>query len=162
MFRVINVFFPGCRYLPISIVICQIYIGSAIPRHRLKVAPVTFCKTALVFFTFNDWKVEWNFQLLSMCTGLKSFMKEQPYFVSLSARLSSLKLWQNKKGQIFVWVAPKMVYFSQLPAVKTDTIFGGAQTNLGPSYFVRAWATLDIWSGLDWSLVEPYVQLRAC
>ena len=39
-----------------------------------------FCKTALVFFTFNDWKVEWNFQLLSMCTGLKSFLKDPSYF----------------------------------------------------------------------------------
>ena len=28
--------------------------------------------------------------------------------------------------------------FSQLPAVKKDTIFGAAQTKLGPSYFVRA------------------------
>jgi hypothetical protein len=29
-----------------------------------------------------------------------------------------------------------MVSFSQLPAVKKDTIFGEAQTKLGPSYFV--------------------------
>ena len=33
-----------------------------------------------------------------------------------------------------------MVPFSQLPAVKEDTIFGGAQTKPGPSYFVRALA----------------------
>ena len=33
-----------------------------------------------------------------------------------------------------------MVSFSQLPAVKKDTIFGAAQTKLGPSYFVRALA----------------------
>ena len=31
-----------------------------------------------------------------------------------------------------------MVSFSQLPAVKKDTIFGAPQTKLGPSYFVRA------------------------
>ena len=31
-----------------------------------------------------------------------------------------------------------MVSFSQLPAVKIDTIFGAAQSKLGPSYFVRA------------------------
>ena len=48
-----------------------------------------------------------------------------------------IKLWQNKKDQIFVWAAPKM-FFSQLPAVKKDTIFGAAQTISGPSYFVRA------------------------
>ena len=34
-----------------------------------------------------------------------------------------------------------MVSFSQLPAVKKDTIFGAAQTKLGPSYFVRALPT---------------------
>ena len=28
--------------------------------------------------------------------------------------------------------------FFQLPAVKTDTIFGAAKTKLGPSYFVTA------------------------
>ena len=28
--------------------------------------------------------------------------------------------------------------FSQLSAVKKDTIFGAAQTKLGPSYFARA------------------------
>jgi hypothetical protein len=28
------------------------------------------------------------------------------------------------------------VFFSQLPAVKKDTIFGVAQTKVGPSYFV--------------------------
>ena len=31
-----------------------------------------------------------------------------------------------------------MVSFSQLPAVKKDTIFGAPQTKLGPFYFVRA------------------------
>ena len=31
-----------------------------------------------------------------------------------------------------------MASFSQLVAVKKDTIFGAAQTKLGPSYFVRA------------------------
>ena len=31
-----------------------------------------------------------------------------------------------------------MVSFSQLQAVRKDTIFGGIQTKLGPSYFVRA------------------------
>ena len=31
-----------------------------------------------------------------------------------------------------------MVSFSQLPAVKRDTIFGASQTKLGPSYFIRA------------------------
>jgi hypothetical protein len=31
-----------------------------------------------------------------------------------------------------------MVSFSQLPNVKKYTIFGAAQTRLGPSYFVRA------------------------
>ena len=30
----------------------------------------------------------------------------------------SLKPCQNKKGQIFIWDAPKMVSFHQLPAVK--------------------------------------------
>ena len=49
-----------------------------------------------------------------------------------------LKLWQNKKSQIFVWGTPKMVSFSQLPAVTKNTIFGAAPTKLGPSYFVRA------------------------
>ena len=34
--------------------------------------------------------------------------------------------------------APKMVSFSQLPAVKKDTIFGAARKNFGPSYFVTA------------------------
>ena len=32
------------------------------------------------------------------------------------------------------------MYFSQLPAVKKDTIFGAAQIKLGPSYFLRALA----------------------
>ena len=31
-----------------------------------------------------------------------------------------------------------MVSFSQLPAVKKDTIFGAARKFLGPSYFVTA------------------------
>jgi hypothetical protein len=31
-----------------------------------------------------------------------------------------------------------MVSFSQLPAVKKDTIFGAARKNFGPSYFVTA------------------------
>ena len=28
-----------------------------------------------------------------------------------------LKLWQNKKGQIYFWAAPKMMSFSELPPV---------------------------------------------
>ena len=31
-----------------------------------------------------------------------------------------------------------MVSFSQLPAVKKDTIFGAARKMFGPSYFVKA------------------------
>ena len=44
---------------------------------------------------------------------------------------------QNKKGQKILG-APKTVSFSQLPAVKKDTIFGAARKNFGPSYFVSA------------------------
>ena len=35
-----------------------------------------------------------------------------------------------------------MVSFSQLPAVKEDTIFGATRTFLGPSYFVTALVSL--------------------
>ena len=48
------------------------------------------------------------------------------------------KKTQNKKGQKIFPVAQFSVSFSQLPAVKKATIFGAAQTKLGPSYFVRA------------------------
>ena len=34
--------------------------------------------------------------------------------------------------------APKMVSFSQLPAVKKDTIFDAGRKFFGPSYFVMA------------------------
>jgi hypothetical protein len=40
-----------------------------------------------------------------------------------------------------VLAAPKMVSFSQLPAVKKTTIFGAARQHFGPSYFVM---TLEI------------------
>ena len=53
---------------------------------------------------------------------------------------------------MFVSAAPKMVYFSQLPAVKKDTIFGAAKTKVDPSYFVRAlyqFAILDFILGPD-------------
>ena len=43
-----------------------------------------------------------------------------------------LKPFQNKKGQ------KNWVSFSQLPAVKKDTIYGAARKNFGPSYFVTA------------------------
>ena len=33
-----------------------------------------------------------------------------------------------------------MMIFSQMPAVRKDTIFSAAQAKLGPSYFVRALA----------------------
>ena len=36
--------------------------------------------------------------------------------------------------------AHKMVSFSQLPAVKKDTIFGAARKMFGPSYFVTAFS----------------------
>jgi hypothetical protein len=34
-----------------------------------------------------------------------------------------------------ILAAPKMMSFSQLPAVKKDTILGAARTFSGPSYF---------------------------
>ena len=50
----------------------------------------------------------------------------------------------NKKGQKkFYLAAPKMVSFSQLPAVKKPTIFGAARKVSGPSYFVTALANND-------------------
>ena len=36
-----------------------------------------------------------------------------------------------------------MVSFSQLPAVKKDTIFGAARKIVGPSYFVKALEQLE-------------------
>ena len=42
--------------------------------------------------------------------------------------------------------APKMASFSQLPAVKKDTIFAAARKFFGPSYFV----TDLVWDS-DWS-----------
>ena len=44
--------------------------------------------------------------------------------------VNAVKICQNKKGQIW----PKNVSFSQLPAVKKDTIFGAAQTKLGSDW----------------------------
>ena len=46
-----------------------------------------------------------------------------------------LKQSQNRKDQKFVSGAPKMASFSQLPAVKKDTIFGAGQTNFRPFLF---------------------------
>ena len=40
--------------------------------------------------------------------------------------------------------APKTVSFSQLPAVKEDTIFGVARKFFGPSYFVTALVMVKI------------------
>ena len=37
-----------------------------------------------------------------------------------------------------------LIFFSQLPAVKKDTIFGAAQTNFRPSYFVTALAIFNL------------------
>ena len=49
--------------------------------------------------------------------------------------IAVLKPCQNKKSQKFVWAALKMVSFSQLPAVKKDTIFSSALTNFRPFLF---------------------------
>ena len=49
--------------------------------------------------------------------------------------IAVLKPCQNKKSQKFVWAALKMVSFSQLPAVKKDTIFSAALTNFRPFLF---------------------------
>ena len=60
----------------------------------------------------------------------------------------NLKLWQNKKGQIFVWAAPKMGSFSNLLSVKKDIIFGGHLKQIfGPSYFARALAVRNNCTG---------------
>ena len=42
------------------------------------------------------------------------------------------------EGPKIFLAAPKMVYFSNLPAVKKDTILGAARKVFGPSYFVKA------------------------
>ena len=42
------------------------------------------------------------------------------------------------EGPKFFLVAPKMMSFSQLPAVKKDTIFGAARKMFGFFYFVTA------------------------
>ena len=55
-------------------------------------------------------------------------------------------------SQKFVSAAPKMVSFSQLPAVKNDTIFGGAETNFGPFLFCDCFTTLaEVGYFNDWS-----------
>ena len=49
-----------------------------------------------------------------------------------------IKLWQNKEGQIFVWDAPKMVFFLKLADEnKTPFLVHPKQIVLVPSYFVR-------------------------
>ena len=50
----------------------------------------------------------------------------------------TLKPSQNKKKPKKILAAPKMMSFSQLPAVKKDTIFGAARKFFGPSYFMMA------------------------
>ena len=60
------------------------------------------------------------------------------YHVRIRPRVRTYKkLRQKKKGQIFVSAAPKIVSFSQLPAVK-NSIFGAAKSKLDLSYFFRA------------------------
>ena len=48
-------------------------------------------------------------------------------------------IFETTVPEIFL-AAPKMVSFSQLPAVTKDTIFGAARNFFGPSYFVMALA----------------------
>ena len=55
-----------------------------------------------------------------------------------------LKQSQNKKGRKFVSAAPKMVSFSQLPALKKDTIFGAAETNFRPFLFCDCFSMIKI------------------
>ena len=48
----------------------------------------------------------------------------------------NLKPSQNKKGQKCFLAATKMLFFSQLPVVKKDTIFDTARQFFGPSLFL--------------------------
>ena len=75
----------------------------------------------------------------------------------------NLKRWENKKGQIFVWDAPKMVSFSQLPAVKKDTIFGTCQTNIWPFWFCHGFKNLSLsWDHEENSFVLVAYYSIAC
>ena len=76
-------------------------------------------------------------------------MASQPEFekkVSINNYFSHIFLhFSNylKKDRIFVWDAPKVVTFSQLPAVKKTQFLLHPKHILGPFYFVRALVGLD-------------------
>ena len=84
------------------------------------------------------------------CLYVISFTNERTYYNRLKPTFGQnhLKPCQNKKDPKFVWAAPKMVSFSQLPA-KTKQIFC-------PSYFVTTLTYTDLnfvrkWTWLKYS-----------
>ena len=53
----------------------------------------------------------------------------------------NIKTVTKQEGPKFFLAAPKMVSFSQLPAVKKGPMFGATRKFFGPSYFVTALVT---------------------
>ena len=59
-------------------------------------------------------------------------------FSKKATKFRGTKAVTKQEGPKKFLAAPKMVSFSQLPAVKKDTIFGAARKKFGPSFFVTA------------------------
>ena len=90
------------------------------------------------YISFSDvycqiWHKNHSRAAQNLCAKTQTYASEKE--IGTWNQKKTLKLWQNKKGQIFVWAAPRIVSFSLLPAVKKDTILGAAETNFRPSSF---------------------------